>query len=448
MFPKKKILSFSSAFLLLAVLINILIIKIAYTSSLDFYWSLLFSIPLLAFSIYYYKMVSKRRIKYTMINIDSGKLYENNATIISSNTKSYELNVVFGNSHCATPYSSGIICIDADSVPKQNNLIHKENDFSKNLREDINSIDEHRDDMIWQINPGYPGCRDHNFNFNRELFSLNASRPCVKMIELRLPASIKKHNIPGKRNIYSDAVIGLKYPGIILKPINKHTAFGSAEGMAIFLDSLRQLSGKKPVGIRMCISDKNEFHKICYALRKTEVIPDYIVIENDINVYNVLNHDEICLYEALQFATAALELYGLKSNIKIIAAAEIYSPLDVIKLVTLGADAISIKNKFRSSHDHHNPENSESNNFLKESRAHFEHVLLNEIIKIMRAWGYKSIKDITLPVFFHNIEPQQSWSFPKAVNNDPVVEAKKPLVRSVKQPHHNRAKRRPEVSFS
>ena len=77
--------------------------------------------------------------------------------------------------------------------------------------------------------------------------------------------------------------------------------------MAMFLDSLRQLSSKKPVGIRLCVADKKEFHEICYAFRKTEIIPDYIVIE-DCSVEN-----NLCMpfHETLWFAAKALETYGL-----------------------------------------------------------------------------------------------------------------------------------------
>ena len=55
MFKKEKIFSFSGAFLLMAVLINVLIIKTAYIKNEDFYWSLLFSIPPLGFGKRYTK---------------------------------------------------------------------------------------------------------------------------------------------------------------------------------------------------------------------------------------------------------------------------------------------------------------------------------------------------------------------------------------------------------
>ena len=58
--------------------------------------------------------------------------------------------------------------------------------------------------------------------------------------------------------------------------------------MIHFLDSLRELSGKKPIGIRLCISDKKEFREICHAIRKTQLIPDFIVVEGSFEVTALL----------------------------------------------------------------------------------------------------------------------------------------------------------------
>lgn len=98
------------------------------------------------------------------------------------------------------------------------------------------------------------------------------------MIELKLFPRVTRHNTSAKSN--TEAVINSKYPDVILKPINKHSAFSNPERMAIFLNSLRQLSGKKTVGIRLCVAEKKEFHEIGHAFRKTEIIPQYMVIED------------------------------------------------------------------------------------------------------------------------------------------------------------------------
>jgi hypothetical protein len=407
MFQKVEMFSFRSAFILMVLLINVLIIKTAYLDNLDFYWALLFSLPALAFAIYYKRTASKKATKDKEININGAKLYGKDNVILPGRINCKELNVLFGNSYCTQPYLSSIICADAVPADQNSNFIYKEinlsknnnkdNSFSKPFRENIDDKGESENDVIWQIVPGYPGCRDHNFNFNSELFRSNASCPCVKMIELKLFTHVSRHNTSTKRNRYAEVVINTKYPGIILKPITKHTAFSNAESMVIFLDSLRQLSGKKPVGIRLCVADKKEFHEICHAFRKTEIIPDYIAIE-DCSIEN-----NLCmpLYEALLFASKALEIYGLTKEIKIIAVTQIYTALDVLKLVALGADAIIMQNNLLICNNK-KMINASPTAFL-EDYFQLRNKILRSTIDLMNSFGYINAKEITLSFLLHRL---------------------------------------------
>ncbi|HEY5407931.1 MAG TPA: glutamate synthase-related protein [Ginsengibacter sp.] len=411
MFQTIKKFSFSIAFLLLAMLINVLIIKTAYINNHDFYWALLFSIPALAFAIYYNRLVSgnetrDKKIDFTDAIFPGGE----NVILPRRRVPRNELNVLIGNKHCTTPYRSSIICTGMVTAVQNSDFMHKEimsgkdNNIYQHFHDDIGSTDKFQNDIIWQIIPGYPGCRDDNFNFNPELFRTNAGNACVKMIELKLSQPAKKHTVSTKSNIYTEAVIGSKYPGIILKPIARHTAFSSAESMAIFLDSLKQLSGKKPVGIRLCITDKKEFHEICYAFRKTEIIPDYIVIED------CSDENNLCMpfYEALLFASKALDIYGLTKEVKIIAASKIYTALDALKLIALGADAIIMQNNFLSGNNQkmpHTPSTTFSNDYWQ---------LRNEILKaaidLMMSFGFVKIKEITLSSLLQRLNNLESIS--------------------------------------
>lgn len=436
--------SFSTAFLLMAVLINISIVIIAYSISNDFYWALLVSIPALAFAIYYQRIVFKK-------GNSRGDILDKQNNIVFSNTQPInELNVLFGNNHCEEPYLSSIFCIDAGTPNKQPGFDRVQINFpGKNkVQSGFNEAIEdtsYRNDVIWQINPGYAGCRDNNFNFNRDIFKLNASRPSVKMIELRLSVPLHGRSISSKENIHSSSVIRHRYLNISLEPITKHTAFANPESMAIFLDSLRQLSGKKPVGIRLSINDEKEFHELCYAFRKTDIVPDYIVIENDAHDYNSLQTGQPCLYEALQLVSRTLEIYGLKGKIKIIAATEIYSAMDVLKVLALGADAISMNNKFVNSSKNFTTENAQPDNLYKKSKTYFQHEILNATINTVRAWGYKNVKEITLPVFFRNIESLPSRNFAETIKSKQVINPAKSNMHFVKQ--NTKIKHR-EIAFN
>ena len=126
MFKKEKIFSFSGAFLLMVVLINVLIIKTAYINNQDFYWALLFSIPALGFAIYYKGTVSKKGTDDKKININAATWHGKDEVILPRKIKGNELTVLFGNSHCAQPYRSSIICFESVSADENIKFMPKQ----------------------------------------------------------------------------------------------------------------------------------------------------------------------------------------------------------------------------------------------------------------------------------------------------------------------------------
>ena len=121
-------------------------------------------------------------------------------------------------------------------------------------------------DLVWQIVPDYIGCRAENGHFNSKAFKKIARRPEVKMIELKLSSAIKP--------IYPvDSFLGFAEPPD--KKIDNnifsssaYTTFRNAEGMIHFLNGLRELSGGKPIGIRLCINDKRNSTKSVMPFEK------------------------------------------------------------------------------------------------------------------------------------------------------------------------------------
>jgi hypothetical protein len=425
MFEHKRILSLTYVSLLLAVILNIFLVKTAHSIDLKLYWLLMLSIPMLVFTIYHarkkiYKFLYEKNDNVTKLNSASDQLLRSDHLLSAQKDEPIELTVLFGNNYCAQPYLSGIICNEAATVGQDINGVHrkinllKEECMVKNIEREVGNIDN---DIIWKIAPGYAGCRDQHFNFDRELFSLNAGMPSVKMIELKLSRPIRKYNVSAKRNAYTHAVIQQKYQGIILKPILKHSAFSNAESMAIFLDSLRQLSGRKPVGIRLCITDKKELHEICYAFRKTEIIPDYIVIEDSANECEPLltssKNPIMPLFETLLFVSKTLELYGLREEIKIIAATEIYTGFDALKILALGAQAICIRNEFEENEKYDAANSPELMNFSQRHRHDFRKEIYNSAKNILRSWGYTDIKDISIATFFRSLDDLSSQEIGK-----------------------------------
>jgi hypothetical protein len=99
-------------------------------------------------------------------------------------------------------------------------------------------------------------------------------------------------------------------------------------------------------------------------------------------------------YEALLFASKTLEIYGLTKEVKIIAATKIYTALDVLKLVALGADAIIMQNNL-------SPDNNKKMinipaTFFSSHYWQLRNEILRSTIDLMNSFGYINIKEITL----------------------------------------------------
>ncbi len=59
----------------------------------------------------------------------------------------------------------------------------------------------------------------------------------------------------------------------------EQTAMKKSMGVSYFLQfiaSLRELSGGKPVGFKLCVGKRHEFLAICKAMVKTGIRPDFI----------------------------------------------------------------------------------------------------------------------------------------------------------------------------
>ncbi|MEO8416940.1 MAG: hypothetical protein ABI472_24975, partial [Ginsengibacter sp.] len=103
-----------------------------------------------------------------------------------------------------------------------------------------------------------------------------------------------------------------------------------------------------------------------------------------------------------------LEIYGLSKETKIIAAAEIYTAFDVLKLRALGADAISMRNCLTRGDKPYQKDGINSTVFARQCMERLRSDVLNSTMNVMHAWGYKHIKDITLSSFFRSLDALQS----------------------------------------
>lgn len=201
-------------------------------------------------------------------------------------------------------------------------------------------------DLVFQIGTGYFGCRDKKGNFDPVLFKKQASRPEIKMIEIKLSQGAK----PSHGGILPAAKLTREIADIrhvelgedVLSP-PAHTAFDSPEGLLEFVAQLRELSGGKPIGFKLCVGKRSEFLGICKAMLKTNILPDFITVDGaeggtGAAPLEYANHIGIPLEAGLSFVHNALVGANLREKIRIICSGKIATGFDVVSKIAIGAD--------------------------------------------------------------------------------------------------------------
>src|SRR5687767_9089562 len=199
--------------------------------------------------------------------------------------------VTVGGPECKQPYSASIYNISAMSFGSlSKNAIMALNhgarlgNFAHNTGEGGLSPYhlEPGGDIIWQIGTGYFGCRNADGTFNFEAFAERAVVPNVKMIEIKLSQGAKPGHggiLPAKKVTAEIAKIRLVEQGKDVLSPPYHTAFKTPVQMLEFIKKLRELSGGKPVGFKLCVGRKSQFLAICKAMVKSGITPDFITVD-------------------------------------------------------------------------------------------------------------------------------------------------------------------------
>src|SRR5688572_30725315 len=201
-------------------------------------------------------------------------------------------------------------------------------------------------DVIWQIGTGYFGCRHADGTFNPEAFRERAVLPNVKMIEIKLSQGAKPGHggiLPAAKVTEEIAKIRLVEKGKDVLSPSYHRAFGTPLEMLGFIQKLRDLSGGKPVGFKLCIGQKSQFIAICKAMIKTNIMPDFITVDGGEGGTGAApiefsNSVGMPLREGLAFVYDALHGFGIKKHIRIIASGKVHTGFDLVKNIALGAD--------------------------------------------------------------------------------------------------------------
>lgn len=288
-------------------------------------------------------------------------LNHSNHPINIKNFKRESLRVLIGQNTCNNPYNASIINISAMSYGALNkNAISalafgsKEGKFYLNTGEGgISKYHLNADNLVWQIGTGYFGCRDDKGKFDLNQFILNVTRKQVKMIEIKLSQGAKPGHggiLPAEKNTEEIAQIrGVEKNTTIYSP-PYHSEFSNDSQLLSFIEKLRQ-SCDKPVGIKLCIGSKQEFHHLIRSMAGSNIYPDFITIDGaeggtGAAPLEFTNAVGMPLLDALSFAHNSLIDLKIRDKVKIIASGKIINSFDCIKVLALGADMINMARPF------------------------------------------------------------------------------------------------------
>ncbi|MDN5873209.1 MAG: glutamate synthase-related protein [Sinobacteraceae bacterium] len=260
-----------------------------------------------------------------------------------------------GGEQCAKPYSASVYNISAMSFGALSaNAIRALNRGAKlgNFAHDTGEgglSRYHREnggDLIWEIGSGYFGCRQKDGTFDPELFKEQAQTDQVKMVEIKLSQGAK----PGHGGVLPAAKVTREISEVRGVPTGQdcvspsaHSSFSNPTGLLEFVQQLRELSGGKPAGFKLCIGHPLEFMAIVKAMLETQILPDFIVVDGaeggtGAAPHELTDHVGTPLREGLIFARNVLTGAGLRDKIRIGASGKVTSGFGLASNLALGAD--------------------------------------------------------------------------------------------------------------
>ncbi len=268
-----------------------------------------------------------------------------------------DIRVKVGGPDCKMPYMASIMNISAMSYGALSsaaisalNLGAQKGGFFHNTGEGgISPYHLLGGDLCWQVGTGYFGCRNQDGSFSEAAFEERAGLPNVKMIELKLSQGAKPGKggiLPGSKVNEEVAKIRLVEPGKDVISPAAHSAFSTPVELLTFVKKLRNLSGGKPVGFKLCVGGWHEFIAICKAMCETGIKPDFITVDGGEGGTGAAplefsNHVGTPLEDGLTFVIDTLRGFNLKKDIRVIASGKVLTSFDILKKLALGADMVN-----------------------------------------------------------------------------------------------------------
>jgi glutamate synthase domain-containing protein 2 len=205
---------------------------------------------------------------------------------------------------------------------------------------------EHGGDLVWEIGSGYFGCRTADGRFDPQRFTEQACQPQVRMVEIKLSQGAK----PGHGGVLPGAKVspeiararGVPERVDCVSPA-RHAEFSTPVGLLEFVVRLRELSGGKPIGFKLCVGHPWELFAIAKAMLATGITPDFIVVDGaeggtGAAPAEFVDHVGMPLQEGLLLVHNTLVGLNLRERIRIGASGKVITAFDIARTLAIGAD--------------------------------------------------------------------------------------------------------------
>lgn len=201
-------------------------------------------------------------------------------------------------------------------------------------------------DLIWELGSGYFGARTEAGEFDPARFADKAADDRVKAISLKLSQGAK----PGIGGVLPAAKVTAEiacFRGVpahvkcVSPPM--HSAFSTPREMIEFIARLRELSGGKPVGFKLCVGSRIDVIAFCKAMVAEGITPDFITVDGAEGgtaaaPLEYEDHVGLPLTDGLMTVHNALVGTGLRDRIKLGASGKVATASDIVIRLIQGAD--------------------------------------------------------------------------------------------------------------
>jgi glutamate synthase domain-containing protein 2 len=290
----------------------------------------------------------------------------------------------------------------------------------------------HGGDIVYELGTGYFGSRNPDGTFSPERFAEQAQNDQIRMIEIKLSQGAK----PGHGGILPGAKVSPEISeargvalGIDCISPSRHSAFATPVEMMEFIARLRELSGGKPIGFKLCIGHPTEVFALIKAMLKTGIKPDFIVVDGKEGGTGAApaefsDHLGMPLREGLLLMRNALVGANLRSEIRLAASGKIVSGFSMAANLALGADWCNAARAFMFSlgcvqsmrcHTNRCPTGVTTNDpalqrglvvALKAQRvAGFQHHTVEALAELVAAAGLLHPQDLMPHHIWHRLNP-------------------------------------------